>query len=55
LFHLVWLRLAALPLQINLLLYTAPPEQMMAPTHAILEAQALAQLAQIVETDSRVG
>jgi hypothetical protein len=34
---------------------TASPAQMMASPHALLETQALKQLAQIVKTDGRIG
>src|SRR5450759_1589045 len=55
LFDLVRLRIRTCPLQIDLLLDSALPEQVMAAPHALLETQTLEQLAQIVKTDGRIG
>jgi len=41
--------------KIDLLLHATLPEQVMAATHSLLEAQALEQMAQVVKTDGGIS
>jgi len=52
--YLVWLGLVTLALEIELLLNTGTPEQMVTPARVHLKAQIPEQLAQFLETDARV-
>jgi len=55
LLDLVWLRIVAVPLKIDSLLYACLAKEMMTTVHPFHEAQAFQQSAQVIEANRRIG